>query len=121
MADEEIRKVHPIKKWMLKNNIKPHIFAGLVQSSPASVFFWLSYKKIPSQRTAERIEKITLGEVKVKDLRGKDKRELLQKAQKKLKRKYIYADKPISLDKVREKINKKQKKERENESSKTRP
>jgi len=63
-----------LKTYLEKYDIKPIEFAVECGISIAAVYFYMNGKKRPHQKTAERIEYVTRGQVTVKDLRGKDDR-----------------------------------------------
>ncbi len=64
-----------LKEYLEKYKIKPIEFAVQCNIAISALYFYMSGKRIPYQKTAERIEYETRGRVTVKELRGKDDRE----------------------------------------------
>ena len=57
-----------ISEFIKKQGISKEVFAKFVELSPASVYKYCTGERVPSLKTAARIEKMTRGQVTMSDM-----------------------------------------------------
>ncbi len=62
-----IMKIHPLKKWLKKNNISTKEFAGLIGVSISYVNYITSFKRTPSLRLLKKILEATNNQLTIND------------------------------------------------------
>ncbi len=63
----DIMKIHPLKKWLKKNNISTKEFAGIIGVSISYVNYITSLKRTPSLRLLKKILEATNNELTIND------------------------------------------------------
>lgn len=56
-----------LKTYLEKKNLTPDMFSRVLKVSRSSVYNWIR-GLVPHRKVAEKIEKITMGDVKLKDM-----------------------------------------------------
>ena len=71
-----IMKIHPLKKWLKKNNISTKEFAGIIGVSISHVNYITSWKRTPSVKLLNKILEVTNNELTINDFININKEDL---------------------------------------------